>query len=88
MKDQTKKGKQISRRGMIPILGSTLLIPLLGFGNTNNDETEVSKDEEYKTLLRADGTTVKVRTSILKKSKVVKENVSNKSLLKWLGKKL
>jgi hypothetical protein len=88
MKDQARKGKQISRRGMIPILGSTLLIPLLGFGNTNNDETEVSKDEEYKTLLRADGTTVKVRTSILKKSKVVKENVSNKSLLKWLGKKL
>jgi hypothetical protein len=88
MKDQARKGKQISRRGMIPILGSTLLIPLLGFGNTNNDETEVSKDEEYKTLLRADGTTVKVRTSTLKKSKVVKENVSNKSLLKWLGKKL
>jgi len=88
MKDQAKEGKKISRRGMIPILGSTLLIPLLGFGNTISDETTVSKDEEYKTLLKADGTTVKVRTSTLKKSKVVKENVSNKSFLKWLGKKL
>ena len=87
MKDKSKKGKQISRRGMLPLLGGTLLIPFLGFGNAVSDETTISEDEEYQTLLKPDGTTVKVKASTLKKSKVVKKNISNKSFLSWLGKK-
>jgi hypothetical protein len=87
MKDNTRKGKQISRRGILPIIGSTLLIPFLGFGNSTTQEA-VGPEEEYQTLLKPDGTAVKVKVSTIKKSKVIKENVSNKSLLNWLGRKL
>ena len=87
MKDKSKKGKQISRRVMLPLLGGTLLLPVLGFGNTADEETTDPKDEEYQTLLKPDGSTVRVKVGTLKKSKVVKNNISNKSLLNWLGKK-
>ena len=88
MKDKSKKGVNISRRKILPILGSGLLIPFLGFGNTEVPEQNDPEDnEEYQTLLKADGTTVKVKVSTLKRSKVVKKNITNKSFLNWLGKK-
>ncbi len=89
MTNKTSKGKQISRRSILPILGSTLLIPFLGFGSSS-DTTEINdaNEEEYQTLLKPDGTTVKVKTSTLKSSKVVKKSISNTSFLKWLNKKL
>jgi hypothetical protein len=88
MEDKSKDKKRISRRGMFSLLGSSLLIPMLGFGNTIPNENEVGNDDEYQTLLKPDGTTVRVKASTLKKSKVVKKNVSNRSFLSWLGKKL
>ncbi|MGB5364593.1 MAG: hypothetical protein WBN17_14945 [Aureibaculum sp.] len=90
MSQQPKKEKHISRRGILPFLGSALLIPFLGFGNTETKkETPVSEnEEEYQTLLKPDGTTVKVKVSTLKKSKIIKKNISNTSFLNWLGKKL
>ena len=88
MKDNTRKGKQISRRGILPILGSTMLIPFLGFSNSTDQETPVPEEDEYQTLLKPDGTAVKVKVNTIKKSKVIKENISNKSLLNWLGRKL
>ncbi len=89
MKKISGKGKQISRRGMLPILGSSLLIPFLGLSNSNSTDEELSEDKaEYQTLLKPDGTTVKVKVSTLKKSKIVKKNLSNRSFLNWLGKKL
>lgn len=88
MKHPSHKGKILSRRRILPILGSSLLVPLFGFGNSN-EEFEFSPDEEaYETLLKPDGTAVKVKVSTLNKSKIVKKNVSNKSFLNWLGKKL
>ena len=87
MKSNPGKGKKISRRGILPIIGSTLFIPFLGFGNSTTQET-VGPEEEYQTLLKPDGTAVKVKVSTIKKSKIIKENVSNKSLLNWLGRKL
>ncbi len=86
MKDKSRKGTKISRRGMLPLLGGGLLIPFLGF--SNSDTNSIAEDEEYTTLLKADGTAVKVKTSTLNKSKIVKKNISNKSFLNWLGKKL
>ena len=86
MKDKSRKGTKISRRGMLPLLGGSLLIPFLGFSNSVTNS--IPEDEEYTTLLKADGTAVKVKTSTLNKSKIVKKNISNKSFLNWLGKKL
>ena len=88
MKNKSRKGKQISRRGVLPILGSSLLIPFLGFGNSKGDENLTDENEEYQTLLKPDGTIVKVKVSTLKKSKIIKKNISNNSLLNWLGRKL
>ncbi len=87
MRNKSRKGKQISRRGVLPILGSSLLIPFLGFGNSKDDENLTDENEEYQTLLKPDGTIVKVKVSTLKKSKIIKKNISNNSLLNWLGRK-
>lgn len=90
MEDKSKMKTKISRRGMLPLLGGTLLLPFLGFGNVIGDETEAkdAEGDEYQTLLKADGTAVKVKVSTLKKAKVVKKKISNKTFLNWLGKKL
>ena len=87
MKKRMKKGEQFTRRSMFSILGTTLLIPFLGFGSNDSSEPIASEEDEYQTLLKADGTAVKVKVSTLKKSKVVKKNISNKSFFNWLGKK-
>ncbi len=70
MKRETRKEKLISRRGILPILGSTLLIPFLGFGNSAAEDPITSQEkEEYQTLLKPDGTAVKVKVSALKTQK-------------------
>ena len=89
MKKISGKGKQISRRGMLPILGSSLLIPFLGLGNSKPDDGILPEEkEEYQTLLKPDGTAVKVKVSAIKKSKIVEKNLNNRSFLNWLGKKI
>ena len=88
MKSQSRKGIKVSRRNILPILGSSFLIPFLGFGNTGEaDKTDKIKSDEYQTLLKADGTTVRVKVSTIKKSKIVQKSITNKSFLHWLGKK-
>ena len=86
MKDHSKKGKQISRRGVLPILGSAFLLPLLGAAKPI--ETTLLNADEYQTLLKPDGTTVRVKVETVNNSKVIQEKVSNESFLKWLGKKI
>ncbi|MDO9137122.1 MAG: hypothetical protein Q7U21_04825 [Lutibacter sp.] len=90
MDKKTKKGTQISRRGILPILGGTLLLPFLGFGKTSiADEILLpEEDEEYQTLLKPDGTSVRVKVSTVKNSKIIQKNISNESFLNWLGRKL
>jgi len=90
MKQQTNKQTKISRRGILPLLGSVLLLPFLGFGKSAEITTPnlEDKNEAYQTLLKPDGSTVRVKVSTLQKSKIVKKNISNKSLLNWLGRKL
>lgn len=88
MANNSKKKKIISRRGILPILGGSLLIPFLGFGKPVKEEIKASEDDEYQTMLKPDGTIVKVKMSALKKSNIVKENISNSSFLTWLGKKI
>lgn len=86
MEEQPGKGKRFSRRHLLPLLGGSLLIPFLGFGRGDLEEEEDS-NAEYQTLLKPDGTTVKVKVSTVSKSKIIKKNISNKSFLNWLGKK-
>ena len=89
MDKKTKKGTQISRRVILPLLGSTLLLPILGFGKSSvNEITFPGEDEEYQTLLKPDGTAVRVKVSTVKNSKIIQKNVSNESFLNWLGRKL
>lgn len=89
-KKTEKNGTQISRRGILPLLGGTLLMPLLGFGKTSiADEILLPEEnEEYQTLLKPDGTAVRVKVSTVKNSKVIQEKISNESFLNWLGRKL
>lgn len=82
MNESTNNKKSLTRRGFLPLLGGGLLLPVLGLGKSNSKNTEDS--EEHQILLRPDGTTVKVRKSVIEKSNVVEKNISNQSLLSWL----
>jgi len=86
MEDSNKKTTtSISRRGFLPLLGSGLILPLFGF---DKPAKAISEDnEEYQTLLKPDGTTVRVKKSVLANSKIIEKNISNKSLLGWLKNK-
>jgi len=77
---------KFTRRGILPIIGSSLLIPFIG--SAQNQEQEPVNDDDYQILLKPDGTSVKVKKSILKQSNVKKKNISNKTFLKWIGKKV
>jgi hypothetical protein len=86
MKNKPGKGNRFSRRHLFPLLGGSLLLPFLGFGGEDLEQEEDS-NIEYETLLKPDGTTVKVKVGTINKSKVIKKNMSNTSFLNWLGKK-
>lgn len=90
MDKKIKKGTQITRRGILPLIGSTLLLPVLGFGKTSIADELIlpEENEEYQTLLKPDGTTVRVKVSTVQKSKIIEKNISNESFLNWLGRKL
>jgi hypothetical protein len=88
MNPNSKKGPSISRRKIFPILGGSLLLPLFGFGNKKIDTLKASNEEEYQTVLKPDGTSVKIKVSTLNNAKIIKKNISNKSFLNWLGRKL
>ena len=88
MSNKNPKGKLFSRRGILPILGGSLLVPFFGTGQSETENSPLDNNEEaYKTLLKPDGTVVKIKVSALKDAKVVKKNISNNSFLSWLGKK-
>lgn len=74
----------MGRRQVLPILGTGLLLPLLP---ASAQEVNSKEDEEYVTVLKSDGTAVRIKASKLKKSKVVRKNISNTELRQWLDKK-
>lgn len=82
-----KKRNRFSRRGF---LGVGLLLPFLSVAKTplidsvDDKKDAVSEEEDYTTMLTANGGVVRVKKSALKEAKVVKQNMSNKSLLSWL----
>jgi len=82
MAKKPKQTKGIERRNFLPFLGTGLLLSLLPTSMRASDKSE--EKEEYQTLLKPDGTTVRVKTSKIKKSKKVRKNLSNSELLRWL----
>ena len=69
MKKQPENKKGIGRRQFLPVLGTGLLLPLLPLKAQSLELAET--EDEYRTLLKPDGTAVRVKVSSLKKSKVV-----------------
>ncbi|MBT8235142.1 MAG: hypothetical protein HKP42_08280 [Maribacter sp.] len=86
MAESQDKQKGVPRRKILPLLGSSLLIPFLGHSRQKEHKTE-EREDLYETLLKPDGTTVRVKKSSLNKAKVVDKKMSNTSLLHWLGMK-
>jgi hypothetical protein len=87
MKNKSEISTPISRRGLLPILASGLLVPFLGLGNSNNETIKGrEEEEEYQTLLKPDGTVVKVKKKTVQESKIIQKDMSNKSLSNWLDK--
>ncbi|MBW6482461.1 MAG: hypothetical protein K0B10_05320 [Vicingaceae bacterium] len=84
--EELEKNKKynVNRRSFFPMLGAGLILPLFGFGKASPEVLEESN--EYQTLLKPDGTAVRVKKSVLAESKVIEKNISNKSLLNWLNK--
>ncbi|MCJ7467139.1 MAG: hypothetical protein MUO53_10660 [Maribacter sp.] len=90
MNNKAKKDVPISRRGLLPLLASSLLVPFLGLGNSNmKEQSNVVNDEDqdYQTLLKPDGTVVRVKKKTVQESKIIQKDLSNTSLLNWLDKK-
>ncbi len=85
MSKKQSKNNGLARRRFLPILGTGLLLSLLP-GKARAAAQQEQPEEEYKTLLKPDGTAVRVKVSGLNKSKVVRKNISNKELLSWLKK--
>ena len=85
MKKDPKKSKGMGRRQILPILGGGLLLPFLPA--EARAEVGPQPSDEYQTLLKPDGTTVRVKVSNLQKSRVVRENLSNRELREWLDNK-
>ena len=86
MKINSNYKKSLSRRQILPFLGLGLLIPIFGFRDNKEDINSTDIDN-YQTLLKPDGTTVKVKESTLNNAKILTKNVSTNSFFNWLGKR-
>ena len=77
---------KFTRRSVLPILGSSMLLPFIGKAEVL--EPERIEEDSYEILIKPDGTPVKVKKSSLKNARVLEKKISNKGFMSWLGKKL
>ncbi|HNP94038.1 MAG TPA: hypothetical protein PKJ63_00370 [Cyclobacteriaceae bacterium] len=75
------KNPPFSRR---KFLGISLALPFLPVTKPMAAVEEQKQDDEFVTMLTAEGKAVKVRKDALKEAKVVENKMSNQSLLNWL----
>lgn len=85
MKSESKDS-QISRK---TFLGVSLALPFLSLPGSvaAKPEDEQKEDDEYITMLTAEGKAVKVKKTALTNAKVIDKKMSNQSLLSWLKSK-
>lgn len=86
--DKNKKG--IPRRKLFPLMVGGLLAPYLGLGKTKDPIPAADEDlseDGFQTLLKPDGSVVRVRKQALSDARVVEKKLSNSSLRAWLKKK-
>jgi len=88
MKNRNNTEMPITRRSLMALLMSGILVPYLGFGNNpaQSGKRQQEDDERYQHFLKADGTVVRVKRKAARRARVLKKNVTNKSLLAWLNK--
>ena len=84
MSDSNKK---MPRRKLLPLLAGALVLPYVGMGK-NADPSPLpgpaEEESEFMTLLKPDGTVVKVPRKTVEQARIVKKNISNGALLGWL----
>jgi hypothetical protein len=80
--EKIKKVK--NRRRFLPFFSSILFLPFIGKAKALGDL--VDEPDQYQTLLTKDGKIVKVRSKTVNDSKIIDNDLSNRSLLKWLKK--
>jgi len=71
----------VSRR---KFLGISLALPFLPVTKPMAAVEGQPQEDEFVTMLTAEGKAVKVRKDALKEAKVVEQKMSNQSLLNWL----
>ncbi len=81
-----KNTEQINmgRRKLLPALGGGLLFTLLPARVAQ--AAPAAEEEAYKTLLKPDGTAVRVKLSALRNARIVSNSLSNGELREWLAK--
>ncbi|MCK6617115.1 MAG: hypothetical protein L6Q51_05700 [Cyclobacteriaceae bacterium] len=68
-------------------LGISLTLPFLPVAKPMAAVDEKKQEDEFVTMLTAEGKAVKVRKGALKEAKVIEKKMSNQSLLGWLRQK-
>jgi hypothetical protein len=81
---QESKNSAVSRR---KFLGVSLALPFLPVVKPMAAVDEKKQEDEFVTMLTAEGKAVKVRKGALKEAKVIEKKMSNQSLLSWLKSK-
>lgn len=80
MKNENKS-PAVSRR---KFLGVSLALPFLPVVKPMAAVDEKNNEDEFVTMLTADGKAVKVKKEKLKEARVIEKKMTNQSLLSWL----
>lgn len=81
--EPNNKSNPLSRK---KFLGISLALPFLPVAKSLAAATAAhqKQDDEFVTMLNAEGKAVRVRKDALKTAKVIEKKMSNQSLLSWL----
>ncbi len=81
--ERDKKNDPLTRR---KFLGAGLMLPFLSVAKPleARADDDRKQDDEFVTMLNAEGKAVKVRKDALKGAKIIEKKMSNQSLLGWL----